>query len=95
MPSEATACEVTISVGGNKEIKHWKYNANGELCLLIFNLYFFLNYSIYTDRWSILILKIARQKMETRIVGFALLLALIVFRSRSMALADEIMHSGG
>lgn len=41
MPSEAAACEVTILVGGNKEIKHWKYNANGELCLLIFNLYFF------------------------------------------------------
>lgn len=95
MPSEAAACEVTISVGGNKEIKHWKYNANGELCLLIFNLLFFQNYSIYTDRWSILILKIAQQKMETRIVGFALLLALIVFRSRSMALDDEIMHSGG
>lgn len=38
-------------------------------------------------------MKIAQQKVETRIVGFALLLVLIVFRSRSMALADEIMHS--
>lgn len=40
-----------------------------------------------------MILKIAQQKMETRNVGFALLLVLIVFISHSMALADEIMYS--
>lgn len=45
----------------------------------VFNHFFSELFNTYAYGWSILILEIAQQKMETRIVCFALLLVLIVF----------------